>query len=216
MQTLTKAIIDAGWSNKVVTETQLARLLDGTPQRRHNLVNRALYQNEVISLSRGRYLLKPALLNHASIHPFVLAQTLRPGSYISFESALTFHGWIPEATQATLAVVPSRRKHEMTHPLFGRFQFFPLALQPGFFLEGVDRHLLNHQAALIAQPLRALLDWLCLRKQNHAERDFLERSLRIEPELFNAIKKADLKKLLPVYQHQRMQNLIHTMYTLRG
>ena len=61
------------------TERQLARLLDGTPQRRYNLVT-ALHDGELLRLRRGRYLLASGLAQRKS-HPFVLAQALRPGSY---------------------------------------------------------------------------------------------------------------------------------------
>ncbi len=208
MQTLTAKIIEAGWSNRVTTESQLARLLGGTPQRRHSLVNRALHHDEVLRLSRGRYLLKPSS-SHSSIHPFVLAQALRPGSYISFESALSFHGWIPEATKVTLSVVPGRRSYEMTHVLLGHFRFSPLALQRGYFLERVDRQLFGGQVALVAQPLRALLDLLCLRKENDVGREMLEQGLRIEPELLDNITEEDLQSLPVIYQNKRIQKLIH-------
>ena len=84
---------------------QLARLLDGTPQRRYNLVNRALKHGELLQLRRGLYLLAPQSANKLP-HPFVLAQALQTGSYISFETALSFHGWIPESVPVTLSVVP--------------------------------------------------------------------------------------------------------------
>ncbi len=139
-------------------------MLDGTPQRRYNLVNRALHDGELLRLRRGRYLLASALARRKP-HPFVLAQALRPGSYVSFETALGFHGWIPEATPPILCVAPGRRRLERIDPRFGEFRFYPLALTTGYFLRGVERHILGDQTALVAQTLRALLDRFCLRKQ---------------------------------------------------
>ena len=43
MNPLMEKILEANWGERVFTERQLARLLDGTPQRRYNLVNRALH-----------------------------------------------------------------------------------------------------------------------------------------------------------------------------
>jgi len=57
MQTLIEHITNAGLGERVVTEAQLSRLLDGTPQRRYNLVNRALHRGDLLRLRRGRYLL---------------------------------------------------------------------------------------------------------------------------------------------------------------
>ena len=105
MQTLTEKLIQAGWAGRVLSLAQLARLLDGTPQRRYNLVNRALKHGELLQLRRGLYLLAPQSANKLP-HPFVLAQALQTGSYISFETALSFHGWTPESVPVTLSVVP--------------------------------------------------------------------------------------------------------------
>lgn len=85
MNSLTEKILEANWNERVFTEGQLARLLDGTPQRRYNLVNRALHDGELLRLRRGRYLLASALAQR-KLHPFVLAQALQPGSYVSFET----------------------------------------------------------------------------------------------------------------------------------
>lgn len=210
MQTLTKRIVEAGWSERVVTETQLARLLNGSPQRRYSLVNRALHYGELLRLRRGRYLLASSL-RCSSPHPFVLAQALQPGSYISFESALSFHGWIPEATAVTLSVVPGRRRYETYHPQFGLFRYCPLALQRGYFLEGVDRLVLEEQTSLVAQPLRALLDLFYLRKEDFPGREALEQGMRIEQEILDGVRDEDLQRLMQVYLHQRMHKLIDAM-----
>ena len=83
MQTLTEQLIHAGWAGRVLSQTQLARMLDGTPQRRYNLVNRALQHGELLQLRRGLYLLAPQSQSKTP-HPFALAQALQSGSYISF------------------------------------------------------------------------------------------------------------------------------------
>ena len=53
MQTLTELLIDTGFKNRLIVDTQLARLISGTPQRRHSLVNRALKAGELLRLRRG-------------------------------------------------------------------------------------------------------------------------------------------------------------------
>ena len=47
MQTLTELLINRGYKNRVIADTQLARLIGGTPQRRHSLVNRAMKASEL-------------------------------------------------------------------------------------------------------------------------------------------------------------------------
>lgn len=203
MQTLTEKLIQAGWAGRVLLQTQLARLLDGTPQRRYNLVNRALQHGELLQLRRGCYVLAPYLQQQPP-HPFVLAQALQPGSYISYETALSFHGWIPEAVPVTMSVLPGRRRLEVNHAVLGLFRFYPLALRQGHFLDAVDRHTFAGQAALIAQPLRALLDIFCLRKLEFNGVKALTQSMRIDADLLLQTAPATWQTLQQVYSHKRM------------
>ena len=202
MQTLTETLIQAGLAGRVLSQTQLARLLEGTSQRRYNLVNRALRHGELVQLRRGLYLLAPNLRNPAP-HPFALAQALQPGSYISFESALSFHGWIPEAVPLTLSVLPGRRRVEVDHGALGLFRFCPLALRQGHFLEAVDRHTFAGQAALVAQPLRALMDIACQRKLEPGDSVAFVQSMRIDAAMLMQIPPATWQALQQVYAHNR-------------
>lgn len=210
MQTLTETIIAAGRREYILTEAQLARLLDGSAQRRYNLVNRALHSGELIRLRRGRYRLATPIAGKPP-HPFVVAQALRSGSYISLESALSFHGLIPEAVPSTQSIVPGRRGDECSIPDLGVFLFRPLALNPGYFLESVERVMLNGQAALVARPLRALLDRCCLLKLDWHGLDALLDSLRIDPDDLARLPRDELETLKPVYRHQRLRSLIDAM-----
>lgn len=162
MQTLTHHIISSGLANRVLRDSQLARLLEGSPQRRYSLVNRALKAGELVQLLRGRYVLAQSLREYPA-HPFALAQAFLPGSYVSFESSLAHAGWIPEAVRTVASVTPARKSYSYEHPLFGSFSFHPLAIHPGFFLALVGREQHNGQTMLVAQPCRALIDLICLR-----------------------------------------------------
>ena len=210
MQTLTEKLIQAGWAGRVLSLAQVARLLDGTPQRRYNLVNRALQHGELLQLRRGLYLLAPQLQNKLP-HPFVLAQALQTGSYVSFETALGFHGWIPESVPLTLSVLPGRRRLEVDHAVLGLFRFYPLALRQGYFLEAVDRHTFAGQTALVAQPLRALLDIACLRKLEIGSIRALTQSMRIDAELLMQTQAPAWQALQRVYAHKRMATAIQAL-----
>lgn len=210
MQTITEKLTHSGLGHRVVSQTQLARLVDGTPQRRYNLVNRAMQHGELLQLRRGLYLLAPNQQN-SSPHPFVLAQALQPGSYISMETALSFHGWIPESVPATLSVLPGRRQLEVNHPVLGLYRLYPLALQRGQFLQAVDRHSFSGQMALVAQPLRALLDMVCLRKLEVADMKTLASSMRIDEALFDTVDLASWELMQQVYLHKRMRECIQSL-----
>ena len=213
MQTLTEELIRAGWAGRVVSQSQLARLLDGTPQRRYNLVNRALRHGELLQLRRGLYLVAPHLHGKPP-HPFVLAQALQPGSYVSFETALSFHGWIPESVPVTLSVLPGRRRLECDLMALGLFRFYPLALRRGLFLAAVDRQVFVDHAGLVAQPLRALLDIVCLRKLEDAAIRALLPSMRIDAELLRQTPARTWESLQQVYATKRMAIAIETLHNV--
>ena len=210
MQTLTEQLIDQGFKNRVIVDSQLARLITGTPQRRHSLVNRALKSGELLRLRRGIYLLAERYRDHAA-HPFALAQAFVPGSYVSFETALSWHGWIPEAVYPTASVTPGRKSYAHDHSQFGSFTFHPLATQTGYFLELVDREQINEQTMLVARPIRALMDLVCLRKYEWQGMKWLQESLRIDDEHLRQITPADIRILELVYKHKRVNNFIEAL-----
>jgi len=215
MQRLAHIIREHGLSSRVVSSHQLARLLGGTAQRRYGLVNRALRSGDLIRLQRGKYLLEPRL-QPCPPHPFALAQAIAPGSFVSFESALSFHGWIPEAVPVTMSVLPGRRKKEVDHPILGLYRFYPLAMRDGSFLESVNRQTLNEQTALVAEPLRALLDIVCLRKLEPGEMRYLTESMRIDNEEFSSIDPAMWQSAKTAYRHKRMAACIALLQKEHG
>jgi hypothetical protein len=207
MQTLTKILLEQGMGNHLLTDTQLARVIDGSDQRRYNLVNRAIKAGELYRLRRGVYLLSQAYRDH-EFHPFAIAQQVVPGSYISLETALSYHGWIPEAVYTTASIVPGRKSSEFSDSLIGRFSYHPLPINRGYFLELVVRETMNRQAVLVARPLRALLDLVCLRKLEWQGLAWFEESMRIEAEVVGALDRAQLRTLKFVYKHKRMQHFL--------
>ncbi len=210
MQTLTEQLIDEGFKNRVIVDTQLARLISGTPQRRHNLVNRAVKAGELLRLRRGAYLLAERYRDY-SAHPFALAQVFVPGSYVSFETALAHHGWIPESVYTTASVNPGRKSHEYEYPLSGSFTFHPLATHAGYFLELVHREKINKQTALVARPVRALMDLVCLRKAEWKGMEWLQESLRIEYDYLQQVTSADIRTLQQVYKHKRVTAFLESL-----
>ena len=210
MQTLTKELVAAGLANRVLRESQLQRLLSGTPQRRYHLVNRAMAAGELLRLRRGRYVLARQFRAHA-VHPFALAQDFVAGSYVSLETALAQHGWIPEAVHSVACITSSRKSSQVQHAVFGSFSFHALALNPGYFLELVERHELDGQIALIAKPIRALLDLVCLRKQPWQGMAWLVDGLRIDEEQLRSTTQAQICTLRLVYRHQRVRFFLESL-----
>ena len=216
MQTLTKQLVEEGLSDKLLSDAQLHRLIVGSRQRRYNLVNRAVNAGELIRMRRGLYML-PDKYRRQPCHPYRLSQGLVPGSYVSLETALAFHGWIPEAVYTTASVVPPGQKmKEFTLPPLGRFTFHPLAIQTGYFLELVERVELGEQAALMARPIRALLDLVCLKKMEWQGLAWLVQGMRIDEDLLNRVTGAELRTLKQVYKHKRVKNFIAALEIALG
>jgi hypothetical protein len=210
MQTLTQVLIGSGLANRVLSEAQLHRVVSGTPQKRYHLVNRAMAAGELLRLRRGKYLLARTFRDTPAA-PFALAQAFNAGSYVSFETALAHHGWIPEAVRTVASVTTGRKSSSYDHPLFGSFTFHPLAVDPGYFLVMVDRLALDGQAALVARPSRALIDLVCLRKQEWQGMAWLIDGLRIDPTQLRTITGAEIRTLSQVYRHKRVKAFLSSL-----
>jgi predicted transcriptional regulator of viral defense system len=210
MKKITLEITNAGYADRLLTDRQLARIVGGSAQRRYGLVNRALKANEMIRLQRGLYMLASKYRRQAC-HPFHLAQNLVPGSYVSFETALAFHGWIPEAVYVTASLVPGRKSRDYEHEQMGQFTFHPLAIDKRHFLELVERVQINQQTMLVAKPIRALMDLVCLRKMQWRGVEWIEKGMRIEQEYLDTVTAADLQTLKLVYKQQRVQKFLEEL-----
>lgn len=204
MQTLTESLVALTLNNRVLSETQLSRVVTGTDQRRYHLVNRAMKAGELHRFRRGLYVLDLRYRDYPP-HPFALAQALAPGSYVSFETALAHHGWIPEAVHTIASVTPGRKSSVHEHEIFGSFSFQPLAIQPGYFLELVERLQIQQQTMLVARPVRALMDLVCLRKVEWQGLNWIVAGLRIDSEALRTITSADIRTLELTYKQQRVK-----------
>jgi predicted transcriptional regulator of viral defense system len=136
-------------------------------------------------LRRGLYSLAPPYRKKEP-HPFLVANRLVRGSYVSLQSALAFHGLIPEHVPATTSVTigrPQRRENPL-----GSFAYFHL--QPerltGFHLHDLG----GRQEALVALPTKALADLVHL-VPGADSREYLEE-LRLQD--FESVDVAELRR----------------------
>jgi len=215
MTPLTEIIIESGNSERVLTARQLERLLEGGDGRRYGLVNRAIKTNELLQVRRGLYVLANKY-RHNPIHPFALAQYWMPGSYVSAETALSFHGWIPEAVHTVVSMTSGGKTLEYSHKVFGQFEFRRMTVVSGYFLQAVARHELNQQVALIAEPMRALLDLVYLRKLPWQGLDYLIEGLRIDEEAIKSVPSSSIFMLLDVYKGKRERVFIEELLRSLG
>lgn len=201
MSSLSDALAASGFASRVINDSQLADLLGGSDARRYGLVNRALADRSLIRLRRGAYVLAEAV-RRGNLPPFSIAQGLMPGSYISFESALSWHGWIPEAVFMTSSAVPTRKTIEIPTAQFGTFTFHPLAINRYQFLNGIDRKAAGGSIAFVARPLRALMDIVALRKIEWSGLGWVTDGMRIGKENLSRLRRADFHRIRLVYKHK--------------
>ena len=111
----------------------------------------------ILRLRRGLYALASPF-RKVKPHPFLVANRLMPGSYVSLQSALAHRGLIPEFVPVTTSVGPGRPRRWET-PL-GSYDFRHLRddLVVGFELEEVG----GGQRVFLATPEKALLDLVYL------------------------------------------------------
>lgn len=107
----------------------------------------------LLQLRRGLYALAPPY-RKVLPHPFLVANRLALGSYVSLQSALGYHGLIPEHVPVTTSVTTGRPGTWET-PL-GTFEFHHLhpSLGRSFRLEALGAG----QQAFVATPAKALAD----------------------------------------------------------
>ena len=210
MNALAERVEESGLADRIFDEGQLRELLGGSDARRYALVHRALKDGSLIRLKRATYMLGQRRRSEA-IHPFVVAQALLPGSYISFETALAYHGWIPETVFTTASVSPGRKTITHDTPSSGQFSFHPLALWEYQFLISVDREKLGKLTAFVAQPLRALIDLVALRKEHWSGLDWLTMGMRIDEERLRSLRRKDFAALRPVYRHKAANAFLHSL-----
>ena len=95
-------------SHSIVTEpvldtVHMRHLLQGVVDRRGKIA-RMLESGELISLRRGLY------ASRRDLDPHCLAGPIYGPSYLSFETAMAWHGMIPEAVREIVSATMRRRR----------------------------------------------------------------------------------------------------------
>jgi len=124
-----------------------------SPEDVRKQLSRWVKSGKVVQIRRGLYALGGPY-RKASPHPFLVANRLREPSYVSLQSALAWHGMIPEFVPVVTSVTTGRPGPATTP--FGRFLFRHVRkpLFRGFRLVEVG----DGQQAFVATPEKSLLD----------------------------------------------------------
>lgn len=120
-------------------------------------LSRWVATGKLLQLRRGLYALAPTW-RKVEPHPFLVANALQRGSYVSQQSALAFHGIIPEHVPVVTSVGP--RRPETIRNRLGTFQFRHVASRLLYGYTHID--VAPGQYAFVAEPEKALLDLVYL------------------------------------------------------
>jgi len=157
-------------SEQPLFETGLLLSGEADPNDIRRQLSRWVSTGRLKQLRRGLYTLAPPY-QKISPHPFLTANFLMPGSYVSMQSALAYYGLIPEYAARTWSVTTARPAQ-----WDGGFQFQHLAPHLFFGYQRVE--LSQEQSALVATPEKAILDLTHL-TPNADDIDYL-RQLRLQ------------------------------------
>ena len=182
------------------THTDVALAMPGSDDSRHGKVKRALASGEIVSIRRGLYTLARPYRRYP-INLYALAQRVHGPSYVSMESALSYHGWIPEAVRTCTNASLGNAKTFQT-PI-GRFTYERVP-QRVFYtaVERLDDGDLG--VALMATPAKALVDYYYVRRPSWSTIRDAAGSLRIEPEDLSQVSMAELDELAENYRNRRV------------
>lgn len=165
----------------------------------YGATKRALKSGDFIRLRRGLYALAP-YLRKRPVEAHLVAQDVYGPSYVSLETSLSMHGWIPEGVFST-SCVTSRPPLSIRTPL--GYLDYERSRQRTLFA-GVRRYIVPMgDAFYLATPLKALADYVDVYEKDWTGTNPLSGSLRIEADSLAELTSADFDELEGVYHEKR-------------
>ncbi len=212
MQRLTEGVFALAPPGGLFDATVVRNLFPAASEgARKLLMHRAVHHGEVLRLRSGLYCLAPAF-RKTHLHPFTVAAALHGPSHVSLESALAFHGLLPEAV-FQVASVTARRSRTYTTPL-GTFVFRRVPCNDP--KAGVRAVRLSPDAwAFVALPLRAIADLVYVRRDVSWRRDgvgFLTKSLRMEDTDLRTMNLEALPEIRRAIRSRRTQDYLDGLH----
>ncbi len=199
MQRLTEIVLEKTGQG-IFTRPEVACWVGGSADRQFALLRRALARGEVVRIHRGLYCLAVRYMR-GKMDPFVLAQRVYGPSYVSLQSALSYHGWIPEAVYSVTSVSMDRSRQFNTP---GGVLSFVRVPQRVFYTE-VGR---TAGGVLMASPLKALADYVYVHSEQWRTLAPAVESLRIDEVVLASLDVSACDALLLNYSSLRVRRFL--------
>ena len=173
-------------------------------------IKRMVQEGSLFRLRRGLY------ATTRNISSYLLAGVIYGPSYISFETALSRYGLIPERVYACTSATFKKNRSKTYKNDFGVFEYrdIPAAAYP----LGVRLAEENGIFYAIASPEKAICDMLYIQPPVYSKKaleDLLFENLRIDEEIFGRLNYQDMQYLVPRYRRRNLK-LLSALLEKRG
>ncbi len=146
--------------------------------------------------------LKKGVYAFTEVDALVVANYLAPCSYVSYETALSYYGMIPEFTPLIMSV-SSVSRHRVFSTTISSYEYFHQSSE--LYAAGMDRVMLSEQLPLlIATPEKALCDTLDRRGERYHNKDVgfiagVLESLRLDNDTLAGLDRLHIAELADLY-----------------
>jgi predicted transcriptional regulator of viral defense system len=173
------------------------------------LDKRRLYEwqlkNYIIKLRNGWYCLPEFLRENYST--WIIANAVHEPSYLSLESALSYHGIIPEGVYMTTSLTTNRT---IRLSMAGSSYAYSSVKNELFFGYELIETGYHHRKIRMADPVKALIDFFYLHPDYNTEDEILQLRLN-RPALREGIPLEKLELYLTRFKNLKLEKRISTM-----
>lgn len=184
--------------------TELKQVLSGTDNSRFSKTKRSVDNGALVRIRRGLYCHGEVGFSQQRVHPYALADRIYGPSIVSLESALSYHGLIPESVQVVTSVTP-RRCNFFRTPL-GDYSYMTVPAQN--FMTSAERIVEGNAVFFMATPWRALADYVYCYKKDWQSMDPLVESLRIDTEDLPVLTDEEIEALTSYFNQNRVSRFL--------
>lgn len=184
-------------------------------KRPNDKIHELLAKGVLQSVKKGLYVAGPALMSNSKPETFLLANHILGPSYVSLDTALSYHGLIPERVYE-IASMTIKASRSFTTPV-GTFTYRKVSL-PYYSFGICQVQLTNNQYAMVASPEKALFDKIIttpgvvLRSKKNVL-DYLLDNLRMDEESLKGLNTRSMIDWLP--DAPKKESLVQVIKTLQ-
>ncbi len=188
---------------------QLLRSLLHSFKQPNDKIHKLLRDGLITSVKKGLYVAGPNL-NSGKPEPLLLANHILGPSYVSMETALAYHGFIPERVyEIASATTKASRTFKTT---VGTFTYTKIPLP--YYSYGIQRCMLKQdQYAMVASPAKAICDKVIttsglLFRSKKSAAQFLIENMRMDESKLKELNIKEMEHWLPFAQKRESLHVL--------